>query len=94
MKFEVDDEQYDPQGGVPPIVTKVLDVVRSMPDGKLYTIRRLAQEVGYALDTVHNCANYAVLNEYKILAKGRGTRRSLFGNAETIRAYQEEIKNE
>lgn len=91
MKFEVDDEEYMPNK-VPPIIEKILSIVQSLPDGKLYTTERLAVKVGYSRDTVANYVNHPALAEYKILTKGRGLRRNLFGNTNTIQAYRQEFE--
>jgi len=91
MKFEIDDEEFDPQNEVPPIIAKMLGVLQSMPDGKLYTTRRLAQEIGHSTDTTNNYATHVALNEYRIKATTRGVRRRLFGNAATIKAYREQL---
>lgn len=94
MKFEVDDEAYIPGEDYPPVIGKILKTIQSMPDGKLYTTKRLAREAGYTRDTVCNHTAHPVLAEYKIIVRGGGTKRNLFGNANTIQAYRKEFKDE
>jgi len=94
MEFEIDDEVYDPARQMPPIVKKILETVQSMPDGKLYTTRRLGQETGHTADSMRNYATHPALIDYRVIARGRGTRRSLYGNAGTIKLYRKETGNE
>ena len=90
MQFEIDDEEYDPGANLPSAVSRILNVIQSMPDGKLYTSARLAREIGYTHGTVFIYSAHPALKEYKILSRNKNGRCNLFGNAETIRAYQKE----
>ena len=90
MQFEIDDEEYDPGANLPLTVLRMLDVVQSMPDGKLYTSARLARETGCTRGTILNYSAHPALKEHKILSRNKNGRCNLFGNAETIRAYRRE----
>jgi len=91
MDFEIDDQNWEPGDFLPNGVTKILEIVRSMPDGKLYTTRRIAREINYGEGTVNKFLTHPALSEYKIKAKDHHGRRNLFGNAQTIRAYKQEV---
>lgn len=91
MRFEIDDQTYVPGDVLPVAVSKILEVLRAMPEGKLYTSRRLAREIRYGEASLHKYFNHPALAEYKILARDNGGQRNLFGNAETVRAYKQEI---
>jgi len=90
MQFEIDDEEYDPNASLPLTVSRMLNIIQSMPDGKLYTSARLAREVGCTHGTVLNYTAHSALKEHKILSRNKNGRCNLFGNAETIRAYRTE----
>jgi len=90
MQFEIDDEEYDPGANLPSAVSRILDVIQSMPDGKLYTTARLAREIGCVRGTVLNYTAHPALKEHKIISRNRNGRCNLFGNAETIRTYRTE----
>lgn len=91
MKFEIDDQDYIPGDVLPPAVAKILNVVQSLPEGKLYTVRRIAREVGYSDGSIQKYLTHPALSEYKIRARDSCGRRNLFGNGETIRAYKQEV---
>lgn len=91
MNFEIDDQNWKPGDFLPSGVMKILQVVRSMPDGKLYTSRRIARETGYGEQTIQKFLCHPALAEYKIQTRDNIGRRNLFGNAETIRAYKQEV---
>ena len=90
MQFEIDDEEYDPGANLPSAVSRILDVIQSMPAGKLYTTARLAREIGCIRGTVLNYTAHPALKEHKIISRNKNGRCNLFGNAETIRAYRRE----
>ena len=94
MQFEIDDEEYDPGVNLPSPVSRILDIIQSMPDGKLYTTARLAREIGCTHNTVLNYTAHPALKEYKIISRNKNGRCNLFGNAETIRAYRTEANIE
>jgi len=94
MQFEIDDEEYDPGANLPSPVSRILDIIQSMPDGKLYTTARLAREIGFSHGTVLNYTAHPALKEYKIISRNKNGRCNLFGNAETIRAYRTEANIE
>jgi hypothetical protein len=90
MKFDIDDVEYVPGEELPPIVASMLEMTQSMPDGKLYTTKRIAKEISYSYGNVQNYSGHPALADHKVMATTPGGRRNLFGNVETIRAYKEE----
>ena len=91
MKFEIDDQDYIPGDALPTAVTKIINVVQSMPDGKLYTSRRIARESGYVEGTIAKYICHPALADFKVSTRDGCGRRNLFGNGETIRAYKQEV---
>jgi hypothetical protein len=88
MEFEIDDMVYDPGDDLPPLLKRILDVVENMPDGKLYSTARLAQETGCSKDTILSHTAHPALDKYKIKHKGN---KNVYGNEKTIEAFLEQF---
>jgi len=94
MKFEIDGAEYNPGDQLPRLIAKAIDILKALPDGKLYTQDRLAQEIGVTRGTINGETTHPALEQYKTKRCLNGTRKNLFGNARTIAALEEQDNEE
>jgi hypothetical protein len=90
MTFEIDDGILNPDGRIPPMLRKAVEVIESMPDGKFYTLQRLAAEIDCTRDSLSAYTTHPTIVPYKLILKVEGGRKCVFGNKNTIEAYKEQ----
>ena len=87
MEFVLDDDLLT---SVPPrIVTKIVDALDLLEDGKLVSQGRLAEMIGHATTMVSKYAAHRDVRDRKLRICHAGVRRNYFGNTRTIAAYLE-----
>ena len=92
MDFAVEDVPIAVSGDkVPGAVGRALKVLDELPDGKLLLGISLADRVGVGSGTWMAYCNHPLLRPYKVLQHYQGTRKNLYGNKTTIKAYRERI---
>ena len=91
MDFTIEDVPFDPAEQLPAAVDRALLVLNALQDGKLLPITALAKRVGVCPGTWHQYCNHPAIKDFKICVPIGGTRKNLYGNAATIKAYRERI---
>ena len=91
MKFTVKNTAL--QSGAPPArVIRVQEHLDAMPDGELLTYRELQARLRVGKTSIREAKAHALLDNYWTLALVEGARMVLFGNPQTIAAYNKEFK--
>jgi hypothetical protein len=91
MEFEIDDMDYQPGDALPAAIKRVLEVVKAMPDGKLYSSARVAHEAGLSKKGFYQFSTHPLFEPFKVDVKGYGNR-CYYGNAKTIKAFKHECE--
>lgn len=91
MNFKIEDEPFDPLNKVPSAVSRALEVVGELEDGKLIPSSVLASRVGVGANSWMAYCNHQLLRPYKVLVHHGGTNKNLYGNRATIKAYREKV---
>ena len=91
MDFTIEDVPFDPAEQLPAAVDRALEALEALQDGKLLPSTALAKRVGVCPGTWHQYCNHPAIKDFKICVPIGGTRKNLYGNAATIKAYRERI---
>ena len=89
MEFDIEGAEME-EGLLPTKVREALAVMEELPDGKLLTMRRIAQRLGIRKQTWQQYAGDPALEEYRASARmvGRNEMIRVYGNKRTIEALQ------
>jgi len=91
MNFEVDNTVPTTRE---PVIEAVIEACENLKNGKLLTSRSLANKIKYSYPHLTTYTTHQTLTPYTIKTIHNGTRKRLWGNRNTIKAYLEYVNGE
>jgi hypothetical protein len=89
MEFEIDNAIVDGGTYRTPTIQKAIEFLEKMPDGRIYTTRKLCYETGINPGGFRQYANDIALQPFRY----KLGQKVLWGNRKTIEAYGEHVRN-